>query len=233
MSNDIPNKSTFTKNEVISIVNEALKRQATHLNRTMHDTRNALQFGELTLFEIESDLSYEELKESAIRTVQKTQEAAKILNDGLRFLKNSETEVLNIKNTMDSACDAVQHLPESKIEAINEIQDIQIICCRNFFNSAIINIFNNSAQANNETKIHCSAHKEEKNINIVITDTSGGIAPEQFKKDPDDTQHGFGLKIIQDGIKRCGGTIQFTDIINEEKIIGTKHTISLPLSIVV
>lgn len=233
MEINIPNQSTFTKNEVTALLKKHLDGQFMEIAQTVHDTRSALNFGgEITLMQLAEAQSPEEVKEIATMSANKTVDAIKILNKGLAAIKETKIDVIQIQKVIDSLCKTI-NIVSRACNAKNEVENLEILCPSNAFFAVMQNIMTNSMQANPSTHMHFSSQKTKEHLHIIITDTSGGIPPEKFKQENNEGEHGLGLKIIQDYIKRCSGEITFSDIKKDEEIIGTKHQLTFPLSMLV
>lgn len=148
---------------------------------------------------------------------------------------NDLDETCNIHKIIENSITMVSHLLNDKIKTEKDYTSQRLIIPGNIgqLHQLIVNILINSAQAiAGEGTIKIKTNKDDKNVNIMISDTGSGISKENLSKiftpfyttkEPD-VGTGLGLSISYNIVQQHNGQIQF----QSEPGKGTEVSISLP-----
>lgn len=189
----------------------------------------------------EADLEY--LKTDMVDLIKESNEGIirvkKIVQDLKDFSHVDETEWqwADIHRGLDSTVNIVWNDLKSKVELVREYGDIpDIWCIASQINQVFMNLLINAGHAIAERgKITIATGKteDEKTIWIKITDTGGGIPPENIKRifdaffttKPVGKGTGLGLSLSYSIMKKHGGSINVESDMGK----GTCFTLTLPI----
>ncbi|MFQ5632081.1 MAG: sensor histidine kinase, partial [bacterium] len=150
-------------------------------------------------------------------------------------LGEEEVKIVNIHDGLDSTLELLKYLFEKRIRIIKEYGRIPSIRCKAAqLNQVFTNILHNACQAiENQGEIRIRTIHQNGQIQVSISDTGGGISPENLNRifDPGFTTKGvgvgtgLGLSIAYKIVEDHSGKIE----VESEAGEGSKFTIILPV----
>ncbi len=210
----------------------------------IHDLKSPLRFLSMHMDKLQEnlqDMNAEELKGYTLLLKNTVNDVYLFTQDILIWLNNQKQDFsiirkkTNLKDLICQTARVYQDICEIKNNRIEIFisQNIQVHTASDLLNVIIRNLLDNANKFTHNGVITISALSEDKVAKITISDTGIGINkdkidglinPELNNWNIQATRNHLGYKIINDLIKKLGGSLQLTS----ELKIGTTVTISLP-----
>ncbi len=228
-------EATLVQSEKLSAVGQLAAGVA-------HEISNPLSAiianAQLLQHELPTDDDKQELADLILRAGER---AAQVVRNLLDLIRKERVEFIltDVNETLEDAISLVQHEFNSRNIALTRklAKDLPPIQGSGHNLQGIwLNIIMNALDAmeNGKGEVIIQSFRLGNDINVVITDTGKGMAPEQLNKifEPFYTTKapgrgtGLGLSVVQRVIKQHGGHIQ----VKSQPNVGTEFVITLPIS---
>ena len=170
--------------------------------------------------EIDLDFILDDYQKIVVESLEGTERITKIIADLKDFvhLDKSEMEETDLNKGIESTLNIVWNELKYKADVTKDLGDMPLVMCHpQRLNQVFMNIMINAAQAiEKKGEIRITTRARDDNVEIKISDTGKGIAPDVLPKifDPffttkgPDRGTGLGLTVSRSLVEQLGGCIE-------------------------
>jgi len=241
-ANDEVGRLTETLNDMLARLDESFQRERQFTNDASHELRTPLTAMQAILGMIREKQRTPEEYEQALDDLSEETERLRTLVENLLRLARGDRSKSNVFERVDlsillqDVADSLRPLAESKSLALtcDTVTDLLVLGDSDELIRLFVNLLDNAIKYTERGKINITAKCTDENVEIQISDTGTGIAPEHlthifdrfYRVDESRTQQGagLGLAIAKEIVSAHGGAIEIQSSVG----IGTSFTIQLP-----